>query len=451
MLLPLIIVSAVLTVQGLTPAAALAQDTIEPPRYKVRDNLGQPVVARLHGQYDGTTALMLPDGQIGIPNMLVPTAEPFQPFSAEELLERLQKGPLGSYQVYQTRHYLIFYQSSKGFAQASGRWLEDLYKRLLDAFHKHKVPVHEAEFPLVAVIYRSERDFRASIQVDAEVQAVYEIYTNRIHFFEESERDEKAPELSALRKPQTVVHEGTHQVLQNIGVHPRLSAWPIWLIEGLAEYCSTPCSSRRGGRPTWDGVGMINGLHMATIRELEDPLSLAIRGNDAQSRAPVREPGKPLVEVLVRRTHLTPTEYALAWAMTHYLAFKRQDDFVNYLRTMSQLPPLEPRSPDEHLAEFRRAFGDDLVKIDRTIEGYLKKLAKQKNYDPMPYYAATYQQSLPTGLVKRAAMVSQSPQMIQQWVQEISNPLGAVPDWQALPCSTRAQAILTVEQWMKVR
>src|SRR5271157_3323241 len=432
------------------PAAGLDQaPPPEPPRFKVRDDQGQPVVARLHGQHEGTTALILPDGQLGFPNMLVPTNEPFQPFTAEELLERLQKGPLGDFQVHQTPHYLIFYQSSHAFAEATGRWLEDLYRRLLDAFRKHEMAAHDTEFPLVAVIYRTERDFRASKRVDPEVQAIYEIYTNRIYFYEESEHDKNAPEVSALRKPQTVVHEGTHQVLQNIGVHPRLSAWPIWLVEGLAEYCSTPASSRKGGKPTWDGLGMINGLHMATIRELEDPLSVAIRGDDAQSKALVREPGEPLVECLVRKTHLTPTEYALAWAMTHYLAFKRQDDFVEYLKAMSQIPPLEPRTPEDHLAEFRKAFGPDLVKIDKTIDGYLKKLANKKGYDPMPYYAATYEQSLPAGLVKRAAMVSQSPQMIQQWVEEISNPLGAQPTWQALPYGTRTQALLAVEEWMK--
>jgi hypothetical protein len=435
-------------------AAAAPDPELDPPdapRFKVRDEQGLPVVARLHGRHEGTAALILPDGQLGIPNMLVPTNEPFRPFTSEELLERLQKGPLGDFKVHQTAHYLIFYQSSRSFALASGRWLEDLYRRLLDAFRKHEMAVHDTEFPLVAVIYGTERDFRASKRVDREVQAVYEIYTNRIHFFETSENEKDAPEVSAMRKPQTVVHEGTHQVLQNIGIHPRLSAWPIWLVEGLAEYCATPASSRKGGKPTWDGLGMINGLHMATIRELEDPLSLAIRGDAAQSKALVREPGKPLVECLVRKSRLTPTEYALAWAMTHYLAFKRQDDFVEYLKAMSRIPPLEPRTPEDHLAEFRKAFGADLVKIDKTIESYLKKLANKNTYDKMQFYAATYEQSLPAGLLKRAAMVSQSPQVIQQWVEEISNPLGAQPTWQALPYPTRAQALLAVEVWMKPR
>jgi hypothetical protein len=407
------------------------------------------MVARLHGRSGGKAVLLLPDGQLGIPNILVPTRDPFRPFGADELLDRLSKGPLGQFEVIKTRHYLVFYQSSHDFAQASSRLLEDLYSRLIDAFRKQEVPVHDSEFPLVAVIYHDEGQFRASKPVDLEVQAFYEIYTNRIHFFESSEHDGGAPEVTALRKPQTVAHEGTHQILQNIGVHPRLSNWPIWLVEGLAEYCATPTWPKKGARPVWDGLGMISGLHMATIRELQDPLSVAILGHDAQTKALVREPGTPLVELMVKRCKLTPTEYALAWAMTHYLAFKRPDEFIDFLRRMSQLSPLEPRTPEDNLVEFRRAFGADLGKVDKAIEAYLRKLAKQKGYDPMPYYAVTFEQSLPAGLMRRAAMVSQSPQMIFQWIEEMRTPQGAPPNWQAFPHTTRARALLAVETWVR--
>ncbi len=310
------------------------------------------------------------------------------------------------------------------------------------------MPVHDTEFPLVAVIYATEQAFRASHHVDHEVQAFFDIHKNRIFFYETSEDEANAPEVSALRKPQTVAHEGTHQILQNIGVHPRLGAWPLWLIEGLAEYCATPANPRKGGKPTWDGLGMINGLHMATIRELEDPLSTTLHGRAPQAKSSRREPGKPLVESLIRRSQLNPTEYALAWAMTHYLAVKREADFVGYLKTMSQIRPLEPRTAEDHLAEFRKAFGQDLAKVDRAIDAYLKKLARQKGFDPMPFYAVTYEQALPAGLVRRA-MVSQSPQFIQQWVEDMTIPQGPQPAWQALPHSTRARAMLAVEQWMQ--
>ena len=434
---------------GACAAEAAAPDRASEECFKIRDENGEVMVGRLHGQFGDKSVLLLPDGRLGMPNMLVHTTEPFRPFTADELLHRLRQGWLVDFHVLQTPHYLIFYQSSRSFAEQSSRWLEDLYRRLLEVFSKHQIPVHEAEFPLVAVIYRNEAQFRASKTVEPEVQALYEIFTNRIYFYESSDRDQNAPEVSALRKPQTVVHEGTHQVLQNIGVHPRLSAWPIWLVEGLAEYCATPASSPKGGKPTWDGLGMISGLHLATIRELEDPLSSTIRGRDARSRLPVREPGKPLVESLIRKTQLTPTEYALAWAMTHYLAFKRQDDFVEYLKAMSQIPPLDPRSPEDHVAEFQKAFGSDLAKIDRAISVYLKKLAARKDYDPMPFYAVTFEQALPAGMLRKAATVSQSPQVIQQWVRGITNPQGAAPTFQALPHPTQARALQAVEVWIR--
>ena len=60
--------------------------------------------------------------------------------------------------------------------------------------------------------------------------------------------------------------------------------------------------------------------------------------------------------------------------------------------------------------------------MDRAIDAWLKKLARQKGFDKMPFYAVTYEQALPGSMVRRAAMVSQSPQLIQQWIDEITSP-----------------------------
>ena len=121
------------------------------------------------------------------------------------------------------------------------------------------------------MIFATERDFRMHKEVDSQVQAYYEIFTNRIFFYQRSEGDHKEPQLAALRKPQTVAHEGVHQILANLGVQPRLSAWPPWLIEGLAEYCATPPANPKKKGVLWDGMGMINSLHMATLREMDEP------------------------------------------------------------------------------------------------------------------------------------------------------------------------------------
>ncbi|OJW04217.1 MAG: hypothetical protein BGO49_31275 [Planctomycetales bacterium 71-10] len=417
-------------------------------RFLLRDESGRQVVARLHGCHEGKAVLVLPDGRLGIPSMLVPADEPFRPLSADEVAEDLLRGPFEGFKLHRTEHYLILHQGEDdSFARSNGLLLEDLYARLLAAFRKHEVTVHEAEFPLVAVIFKSEEDFRRYRPVAPDVQAYYEIYTNRIFLYEEPSGRRAGPEVDALLKPQMTAHEGTHQILQNIGVQPRLAEWPLWLIEGLAEYCATPAS--RKGQPAWDGLGQINNLHMATLRELEDPVSLSMRGQDLQTKSLFRKPGQPLVEAMIRRGELTPTEYALAWAMTHYLAMKRSDDFTRFLRVMAAAPPLEPRSADDHVRAFRQAFGDDLGKLDRTIHAYLNRLTKQKGYDPMPYYAVLFEQPLANGLLRRAAMVSQSPQLIKQWIGEMSNPAAGLPSWQAAPFPSRARADLAVREWMQ--
>jgi hypothetical protein len=325
--------------------------------------------------------------------------------------------------------------------------LEDLYRGLVDVCRKHGIAVHDAEFPLVAVIFADEDAFRAHRRVDPEVQAYYEIFTNRIFFYQQSDRDRHEPNLTALRKPQTVAHEGAHQILANIGVQPRGSAWPLWLIEGLAEYCATPANTKRG--IAWDRLGMINALHMATLRELDDPLSNQIEGVDVGARPVSRERRLIQAESLVLKTRMTPTDYAQAWALTHYLAQKRGGDFVKFLKAMRQMPALEPRTPQEHLAEFRNYFGDDLAKLDKEVDKYIRRLSQKGGFDPLPYYAVMFEQPLGGGMVHRAAWVSQSPQMIEERVQQITSPQGGFPNWQAIPYLTNARAKQAVAEWMR--
>src|SRR5205823_4255890 len=106
----------------------------------------------------------------------------------------------------------------------------------------------------------------------------------------------------------------------------------------------------------------------------------------------------------------------------------RGNEFVAYLKTMSQLPPLKKVTPEEHLATFRAAFGSDLAKLDRAVATYLSKL---KGYEQLPYYAALLEQPLGGGMLRRATLVRQSPSVIRQWLESVTAPGGAPPTWQA--------------------
>ncbi len=423
------------------PATLADTDSSSAPRFKVRDKLGQCVVARLHGQNGDKPALILPDGQLGTANLLVPTDDPFRPFTAAELADQLHenKGEFADYPLLKTEHYLIFYKSTRAFAEDSGRLLEDLYRGLISAFERNNLPVHESEFPLVAVIFATEADFRAHKLVDRQVRAYYEYYTNRIFFFQKSDRDAIEPKVAALLKPQTVAHEGAHQILSNIGVQPRPSYWPLWLVEGLAEYCATTVVTKKG--INWSGLGAINSLHMATIRELEDPLSNIKRIS--------RKDSAPPSETLLLKSALSPTDYADAWALTHYLAQKRFPEFMKYLKAMSQVPPFEQHTPAENLAEFRKYFSEPPAKLEKKLSEHIHKISQKRGYDSLFFYAVVFEQPLANGLLRRAATFSQSPQIIQEWVQEMTSPTGGLPSWEATTWPTRATAEKAVQDWMR--
>ncbi len=415
----------------------------EPVRVLVRDRKGQAVVAREHGRLKDRMAVVLPDGQIGFTDGLVTTELPFVPATMDELRDALLADPeFAAFRVLRTAHYLVLYQGSKPFAQASADLLERLHDGLTAALRKHGLPVSPVEFPLVAVIYATEDDFRSGRRVAPDVQACYEILSNRIYFYEKSRRDQDAPEVSALRRPQTVAHEGTHQILHNVGIQPRLSDWPLWLVEGFAEYCSPPKVTRKG--TDWAGLGQVNPIHMATIRDLDDPMATQVKGPKALAIG--RDRGTPLVEYLVTRKDLTPTDYALSWALVHYLASDRErvDGFVAYMKRMSRLKPFEERTPPQQLADFRAVFGDDLSRMDGRVAKYLSRL---KMSDALPYFAVIFEQ--PVGpVVRRMAMVSQSPSVIRQWLESANAPEGGPSHWQALPHRRRGEAVQAADQFM---
>ncbi len=425
------------------PTLALPGELSEPRRLVVRDARGRAIVAREYGMRKDRSVAILPDGQIGWPESLVVTQEPFVPLTMNEMRRELLDDPeFTAFRVHQTAHYLVVYQCGEPFARASADLLEKLLEGLTSTLKKNGLPVVPMEFPLVAVIFATEDDFRANRRVPPDVQAYYELLSNRIFFYEKSRRDQDSPEVSALRKPQTVAHEGTHQILNNVGIQPRLSDWPLWLVEGLAEYCSSTRFTKKGVE--WAGLGQANPIHLATIRDLEEPLPNQFSAGRREAVVP-RDRGMPLVEYLVTRKNLTPTDYAFSWALTHYLVVQRLDDFVAYIKKMSQLRPDEEQSPADQLAAFEEAFGTDLAQMDGKVAKHLKKF---KQGDALPHYAVIFEQPVGPVAVRRHYMVSQSPSVIRQWLESVTAPEGGPPHWRVFPHPTQKRALEAAEYWM---
>ena len=92
--------------------------------------------------------------------------------------------------------------------------------------------------------------------------AYYHTLTNRVVMHEESRLKSLNPELALKQKINTIAHEGVHQLLHNIGVQTRMSAWPMWITEGIAEYLSPTTT---GKYMRWKGAGQVNDFRMLEL------------------------------------------------------------------------------------------------------------------------------------------------------------------------------------------
>lgn len=412
-----------------------------PRNVLVGDALGRRVVARYEGDSSHGPIVTMPDGQLGRAEVLFPTDAPFVPITTDRLRQELLDGPFAGFHSRSTAHYVVLSSGTEDYAEATARLLESLYQGLADLLRHQGLPIHQAEFPLVAVIDATEDAFRARKPVPAEVRAYYDPLTNRIALYETSERAPRAPELSSMNQPRIVAHEGTHQVLQNIGVQPRLASWPAWLSEGLAEYCAPTATNPDG---TWKGCGTINPLHMATLRDLDDPLARTAprRGLAGFPAAPR---GRTSLESLLTRAELAPIDYAIAWSLTYYLAQKRPREFQQYLARMVRSQPLDSPTAQDRLDEFRQVFGPNLNRLDQKVQLHL---ASRRGYPELPYYCVYFEQWQPDGTLAQDAIASQSPAIIEQWLRDHENPDAPAPSHrEVLPLPTKLAAALLLHAW----
>lgn len=271
-------------------------------RVTTADPAGSPVVAETHIRIGSSRIVMLPDGQLVARKAgeAEPTERPFVPLTKEELAERLQAAEFKDFKVKQTKHYLYLYTTSEEFAFGTTKILESMYPGMKKWVEAQKLPAHDPEVPLVVVMFRTEEDFQRYRRMPEGVVAYYDTLSNRVAMFEESERFGTRRDLAIGQAISTIAHEGTHQILHNIGVQQRLSIWPMWLSEGLAEFLAPTEVNKR---LNWKGAAQVNDLRMFELEQY-------VKARSAE------EPTGDMVRDTVRAARLKSTGYASAWSLT---------------------------------------------------------------------------------------------------------------------------------------
>ena len=301
------------------------------------------------------------------------------PLTPKQLGQKIVASLPDGFSFITTRHYLICYNTSVGYA----RWSAALLERLFTGFHafwsQAGLEVRQPEQPLVVIIFSNRNDYKRAAEKEVgdashSIVGYYNQLTNRITTYDITGSDSNDPTTRQssssagnliLRNPQassliaTLVHEATHQLAFNAGLHVRLSPTPVWLSEGIATYFETPDLTNSRG---WQSIGAINEARLELLLKQFTPglISRFIIEDE-----PFHNPDEALIA------------YAHAWALVSFLATMRREDLCAYIAHFNKKGPLELDTPAERLSEFKNAFHSEPDDLEPEILQYINTIARR--------------------------------------------------------------------------
>lgn len=334
---------------------------------------------------DGGLLLLARDGSLWAvqPDELAQHSQdddPFQPYSKEELGERLLAEMPAGFKVHATAHYVICYNTSSAYAEWVGALFERLY-RAFDAYWQHqKFELAPAEFPLCAIVFDGPESYARHArpllgEAALSIKGYYHLASNRVIMYDltgvEGPRGKGEPESTAahitrlLSEPgaelnvATIIHEATHQLAYNRGLHSRSAKTPLWVSEGLAVYFEQPdLESSRG----WRTIGAVNRERLLTFKQY-------LRKRPADSLVTLVSSDARFID-----PKQALAAYAEAWALNYFLLKSRTKEFVEYLGALAAQEPMADEPAEERLARFKQAFGDDLPRLDAEFLRYMQRV-----------------------------------------------------------------------------
>ncbi len=288
------------------------------------------------------------------------TSDWFRGYTPSQLRSTLLRELESGFEVTGTGHYMVAHPSG-----ARDQWadrFEDLYRRFVRYFSVRGFTLSEPPFLLVAVVCRNRADFAryaaaSGAPAGAGVLGYYSTQTNRIVLYDVG----GGSGLPALweQNAATVIHEATHQMAFNTGIHSRYMQPPAWVVEGLA----TVFEGVVGSSASADGPRR-SRANRARLQ--------AFRDSVAANHRPA------LLADLVATDRLFQsapgTAYAEAWALTFYLMETQPARYADYLARTAARPPLERYTAAQRTADFTALFGDDWRMLEARLLRFIDEL-----------------------------------------------------------------------------
>jgi hypothetical protein len=303
-------------------------------------------------------------------------AAPREPESPRDLGRRILGELPPGFDLLVTKHYVVCFDTSRSYAQWAAAVFERLHEAFANFWERAGMEVTPPRQPLIVVIFSDRRRYEEHAAGDLgaatdRVVGYYNILSNRITTYDLTGSDALAATagrsagragVEILARPEaaglvsTLVHEATHQMAFNCGLHQRLAPVPVWICEGVAAYFETPdVTSDRG----WKAIGTVNAPRrqqfLATARTgWIEPLLV----DDDQFRRP---------ETAI-------DAYAQAWALTAFLVQTKKPAFVRYLQTLAAKKPLAEDSKELRREEFVATFGVPDAAFEQAVATFVARL-----------------------------------------------------------------------------
>lgn len=285
------------------------------------------------------------------------TSGRFRSYSPSELRAALLRELGQGYEVSGTGHYLVAHP--RGQRDLWAERFEDRYRSFAHYFSVRGLKISEPAFPLIGVVCRDRQEFlRCSagqgLPAIAGVLGWYSVESNRILLYDidgqSSDRD-NWQETAA-----TLIHEATHQIAFNTGVHSRYAPPPVWVAEGMATLFEAP------------------GVYDWRFHTTRSDRVNRVRLRRFQQLASRHRP--EWIRDLVATDRLFRNEpaaaYAEAWALTFHLTESEPKKYAAYLARTAAHPPFEEVTAEERLADFTAVFGDDWQMLEATFLRFME-------------------------------------------------------------------------------
>ncbi len=285
------------------------------------------------------------------------TSRHFQSYSVSQLRALMLRELGSAYEATGTSHYLVVHPSGQGDKWAER--FEDLYRAFVYYFSVRGLHPSEPVFPLLGIVCENRQEFLryAAGQGEAAGAGVLGFYSpqsNRIALY-----DQGAPTAGGWQSTAgVVIHEATHQMAFNTGIHSRYAPPPHWLAEGLAMMFEAP-----GVYDSFNHPRLSDRIHRDRLR---------------QFRLLVPQHRPEVLRDLVGSDRLFGVNpgaaYAESWALSFFLVETSPQKYMRYLAKTAAREAFTPYAAGEREADFTAIFGDDWRMLEARMLRFLEEL-----------------------------------------------------------------------------